>query len=166
MFGESEGKDGKGIFPASAEYTTDLHSFGQLIQEGERNLFQTIVHVEREAKDIRLGRNTQDVDGLNYLAGKTLSYINKQAERATCEAHVAGGVPNLIIRIPEISADTFGYLVYFFMKACVMSGYLQGVNPFDQPGVEAYKTEYVFTPRQRADYMSFIVGRKLSPERV
>lgn len=139
LFGESEGKDHKGIFPASVDYSTDLHSLGQFVQEGTRNLFETIIQVDKVEKEIVIEEDPQDLDGLNFLAGKTIDFVNKKAFEGTLLAHSDGGVPNLVIHLPEISAYWFGYLVYFFEKACGLSGYLLGVNPFDQPGVEAYK---------------------------
>lgn len=140
LFAESEGKDQKGIFPASANFTTDLHSIGQFIQEGRRNLFQTILHVNQAKKEITLKTEENNADGLNYLAGKTIHEINDKAYQGTLLAHNDGNVPNLILELPKLDAYTFGYLVYFFEKAVAISGYLLGVNPFDQPGVEAYKT--------------------------
>lgn len=139
LYGESEGKDGKGIFPASDTFTTDLHSMGQYIQEGLRNLFETIISVENPTKEIRIPLADSDLDQLNYIAGKRLSEVNHTAETATILAHVDGGVPNIIIQIPEISASTIGELIYFFEMGCALSGYMLEVNPFDQPGVEAYK---------------------------
>lgn len=139
LYGESEGKDGKGIFPASDTFTTDLHSMGQYIQEGLRNLFETIISVEKPTKEIRIPLADNDLDQLNYIAGKRLSEVNHTAETATILAHVDGGVPNIIIQIPEISASTIGELIYFFEMGCALSGYMLEVNPFDQPGVEAYK---------------------------
>lgn len=139
LFGESEGKDHKGIFPSSANFTTDLHSLGQYIQEGRRDMFETILSVTKATHDITLAKDEQDLDGLNYLAGKTVSEINQKALQGTMLAHTDGEVPNLIVELPALDTYTFGYLVYFFEKACAMSGYLLGVNPFDQPGVEAYK---------------------------
>ncbi|GAA0428579.1 glucose-6-phosphate isomerase [Lentibacillus halophilus] len=139
LFGESEGKNQTGIFPAPAHFTTDLHSMGQYIQDGRRDLFETILHVNRPKKTMTLGKDAENADGLNYLAGKTLHDINDKAYQGTVLAHTDGGVPNLVIDVPALDAYTFGYLVYFFEKACAMSGYLLGVNPFDQPGVEAYK---------------------------
>ncbi|MBK8969322.1 MAG: glucose-6-phosphate isomerase [Saprospiraceae bacterium] len=139
LYGESEGKDGKGIFPASADFTTDLHSLGQYIQDGRRHLFETLLEIQNPESDIVLEAEADDLDGLNYLAGKTLDYVNKKAAEGTLEAHVAGGVPNLKITIPEANPYYLGQLFYFFEKACAVSGYLLGVNPFDQPGVEAYK---------------------------
>ena len=139
LFGESEGKDNKGIYPSSANFTTDLHSLGQYIQEGRRNIFETVLHVHSAEKELTLERSDNDSDGLNYLAGETIHAINEKAFLGTMLAHTDGDVPNLIIEIPRLDAYTFGYLVYFFEKACAISGYLLGVNPFDQPGVEAYK---------------------------
>ena len=139
LFGESEGKDQKGIFPTSANFSTDLHSLGQYIQEGRRDLFETVLHVQEPKKEITLESEEQDSDGLNYLAGRTIHEINDKAYQGTLLAHTDGGVPNLIVEVPKLDAYTFGYLVYFFEKACAISGYLLGVNPFDQPGVEAYK---------------------------
>jgi len=139
LFGESEGKDQKGLFPASANFTTDLHSLGQYIQEGRRNLFQTVLRVKQPHKDLTLEKDKANRDGLNYLVGKTIHEINDKAYQGTILAHNDGGVPNLILELPRLDAYTFGYVVYFFEKACALSGYLLGVNPFDQPGVEAYK---------------------------
>ena len=139
LYGESEGKEGKGIFPASDIFTTDLHSMGQYIQEGLRNLFETIISVEKPSREIRIPLADNDLDQLNYIAGKRLSEVNRTAETATILAHVDGGVPNIIIQIPEISARTIGELIYFFEMGCALSGYMLEVNPFDQPGVEAYK---------------------------
>ena len=139
LFGESEGKDQKGIFPASANFSTDLHSLGQYIQEGRRDLFETIIKVEKPRHELTIEAAESDLDGLNYLAGKTVDFVNNKAFEGTMLAHTDGGVPNLIVSIPAMDEYTFGYLVYFFEKACAMSGYLLGVNPFDQPGVEAYK---------------------------
>ncbi|MBP1950084.1 glucose-6-phosphate isomerase [Virgibacillus litoralis] len=139
LFGESEGKDQKGIFPASANFTTDLHSMGQYIQDGRRDLFETVLHVNKSKKDITLESDEANSDGLNYLAGHTIHNINEKAYQGTLLAHTDGNVPNLIIELPELDAYTFGYMVYFLEKACAISGYLLGVNPFDQPGVEAYK---------------------------
>jgi glucose-6-phosphate isomerase len=141
LFGESEGKDHKGLFPASVNFTTDLHSMGQYIQDGRRQLFETVLVVEEPSKEIVIPNDPQDIDGLNYLAGKTMSFVNQKAFEGTLLAHTEGEVPNLVIRIPEISPYYFGCLVYFFEKACGISGYLLGVNPFDQPGVEAYKSK-------------------------
>ncbi|WP_353894054.1 glucose-6-phosphate isomerase [Proteinivorax hydrogeniformans] len=139
LYGESEGKDHKGLFPASVNFTTDLHSMGQYIQDGLRNLFETVIKVKNPKEDIALPTDEQDLDGLNYLAGKTVNFINEKALQGTMLAHTDGGVPNIVLNIDEISEQSFGYLVYFFEKACGISGYLLGVNPFDQPGVEDYK---------------------------
>lgn len=139
LFGESEGKDLKGIYPSSANYSTDLHSLGQYVQEGRRDLFETVIKVETPRYDIEIEEEENNLDNLNYLAGKTVDFVNNKAFEGTLLAHTDGGVPNLVVRIPKMDAYTFGYLVYFFEKACGMSGYLLGVNPFDQPGVEAYK---------------------------
>ncbi len=139
LYGESEGKDGKGIFPASVGFTADLHSMGQYIQDGRRTIFETVLEIERSQTELLVPKTDDDLDGLNYLAGKSLDYINKKAAEGTRMAHIDGGVPNLRISIPEASAYYLGQLFFFFEKACAMSGYLLGVNPFDQPGVEAYK---------------------------
>lgn len=139
LFGESEGKDHKGIYPASVDFTTDLHSMGQYIQEGLRNIYETVLQVHTPASDITIEEDLQNMDGLNYLAGKTMDEVNKKAFQGTLLAHTDGGVPNLIVELPDLSPYTFGKMVYFLEKACGMSGYLLGVNPFDQPGVEAYK---------------------------
>jgi glucose-6-phosphate isomerase len=139
LFGESEGKDSKGIYPASANFTTDLHSLGQYIQEGRRNLFETVLHVQRSQKDVLVRKEADNIDDLNYLAGKSIHEINEKAYQGTLLAHTDGNVPNLVVEIPELNAYTLGYLIYFFEKACAASGYLLGVNPFNQPGVEAYK---------------------------
>ncbi|TYR78736.1 glucose-6-phosphate isomerase [Priestia megaterium] len=139
LFGESEGKDQKGIYPSSANFSTDLHSLGQYVQEGRRDLFETIVQVETARHELTIEEDAADLDGLNYLAGETVDFVNKKAFQGTMLAHTDGGVPNLVVSIPSLDEFTFGYLVYFFEKACAMSGYLLGVNPFDQPGVEAYK---------------------------
>ncbi|WP_430734299.1 glucose-6-phosphate isomerase [Fodinisporobacter ferrooxydans] len=139
LFGESEGKDHKGIYPAAVDFTTDLHSMGQYVQEGMRILFETVVYIEQPKTDITIEKDPANLDGLNFLAGKTMDYVNKKAFEGTLLAHTDGGVPNFIIRVPEISPYYFGQLVYFFEKACAISGYLLGVNAFDQPGVEAYK---------------------------
>lgn len=139
LFGESEGKNHKGIFPASANFSTDLHSLGQIIQEGRRNLFETVINVVEPTKELTIEAEQEDLDQLNYLSGKTVDYVNKNAFKGTVLAHVDGGVPNLIVNLKKLDEYGFGYLVYFFEKAVAMSGYLLGVNPFDQPGVEAYK---------------------------
>jgi len=139
LFGESEGKDHKGLFPAAVDFSTDLHSMGQFIQEGSRNLLETVILVDKVAEQIVIGTDKDNLDGLNFLSGKTMDFINKKAYQGTMLAHTDGGVPNLTVTLPDMSAFTFGYMVYFFEKACGISGYLLGVNPFDQPGVEAYK---------------------------
>ncbi|PWU68124.1 glucose-6-phosphate isomerase [Gracilibacillus dipsosauri] len=139
LFGESEGKDFKGIYPSSANFSTDLHSLGQYVQEGRRDIFETVLHVEEPKSNITIEEEAQDLDGLNYLAGKTLDFVNEKAYQGTLLAHTDGQVPNLLVHLPKLDAYTFGYVVYFFEKACAISGYLLGVNPFDQPGVEAYK---------------------------
>ncbi|RXZ84729.1 glucose-6-phosphate isomerase [Paenibacillaceae bacterium] len=139
LFGESEGKDNKGIYPAAVDFSTDLHSMGQFIQEGNRNLFETVIQVGEVSEQITIESTADDLDGLNFLAGKTLDFVNKKAFEGTLLAHTDGGVPNLIVNVADLTPYTFGYLVYFFEKACAVSGYLLGVNPFDQPGVEAYK---------------------------
>lgn len=139
LFGESEGKDGKGIFPAAADFSSDLHSMGQYIQEGMRMLFETALLVENPRKNIEIKSTEDNLDGLNFLAGRTIDFVNSMAAAGTALAHTDGNVPNLSIKISALDAYNFGALVYFFEKACGMSGYLLGVNPFDQPGVEAYK---------------------------
>lgn len=139
LFGESEGKDQKGIFPAAVDFSTDLHSMGQYIQEGRRTIFETVLNVEKAKREVVIEKAEGDLDGLNFLAGKTIDFVNKQAFNGTLLAHNDGGVPNIVLNIPELSAYYFGQMVYFFEKACAISGYLLGVNPFDQPGVEAYK---------------------------
>ena len=139
LYGESEGKDNKGIFPAAADFSTDLHSMGQYIQDGQRLMFETAVLVDEPRKNIEIKENEDNLDGLNFLAGKTVDYVNLKASQGTALAHTDGGVPNLAVRVPKLDAYYFGKLVYFFEKACGISGYLLGVNPFNQPGVEAYK---------------------------
>lgn len=139
LYGESEGKDNKGIFPAAVDFSTDLHSMGQYIQEGMRNIFETVLNVKKSRQTITVKQNEENIDGLNFLAGSTMDLINKKAFQGTVLAHNDGGVPNIIINIPELTPYYAGYLIYFFEKACGISGYLLGVNPFNQPGVEAYK---------------------------
>lgn len=139
LFGESEGKDQKGIYPSSANFSTDLHSLGQYVQEGRREIFETIIKVETPRRELKIEQAENDLDGINYLAGQTLDFVNNKAFEGAMLAHTDGGVPNLTVFIPKLDEYTFGYLVYFFEKACAMSGYLLGVNPFNQPGVEAYK---------------------------
>jgi glucose-6-phosphate isomerase len=151
LFGESEGKDGKGIFPASVDFTADLHSLGQYIQDGMRNIFETVLSIEKSGANIKLGYMENDPDKLNYLAGTTYDQINKKAAEATIMAHSDGGVPVMRISIEAANAYNFGGLVYFFEKACAISGYLMGVNPFDQPGVEAYKKNMFTLLGKRGD---------------
>ena len=140
LYGESEGKKHKGIFPAGVDFSTDLHSMGQYIQDGKRNIFETVINVEESKTDIKIKRDEDNIDGLNFIAGKTMDYVNKQAMKGTIEAHISGGVPNIIINIKKLNEETLGELIYFFELACAISGNILGVNPFDQPGVEAYKT--------------------------
>lgn len=139
LFGESEGKEGKGLFPASAVFSTDLHSLGQYIQQGERLMFETVVTFEKPVRDFIIGEDEENLDGLNFLAGKGLSFVNRKAFEGTVLAHNDGGVPNIALELPEMSEESLGYLIYFFEKACAVSGYVLGINPFDQPGVESYK---------------------------
>lgn len=151
LYGESEGKDGKGIFPASVDLTTDLHSMGQWIQEGERTIFETVISVRKPALSVRVPMDAENLDGINYLAGKGVDEVNKMAELGTKIAHVEGGVPNIHIEIPTLDEYSLGQLIYFFEKACGISGYLLGVNPFNQPGVEAYKKN-MFALLQKPGY--------------
>ncbi|MFC2086535.1 glucose-6-phosphate isomerase, partial [Bacteroidota bacterium] len=139
LYGESEGKENKGIFPVSVNFTTDLHSMGQYIQEGLRNNFETVISVNKTKYKLVIDEEENNLDGLNYLAGKRVSEVNKMAELGTMMAHIEGGVPNIKIAVPELNEFYLGQLIYFFEKACAISGYTLGVNPFDQPGVEAYK---------------------------
>lgn len=139
LYGESEGKDQKGIFPAAVDFTTDLHSMGQWIQDGERTIFETVISVENAAHSVKIPCDEANLDGLNYISGRNVDSVNKMAELGTRLAHVDGGVPNILISIPELSAYYLGQLIYFFEKACGISGYILDVNPFNQPGVEAYK---------------------------
>lgn len=139
LFAESEGKDNKGIYPTSADFSTDLHSIGQAIQEGTRNIFETVISIKNPEHDIIIEKDAEDLDGLNFIAGKSLDYVNKMACKGVILAHVDGGVPNIEIEIEKADAYNLGYLFYFFEKSCGISGYLNGVNPFNQPGVEAYK---------------------------
>lgn len=141
LFGESEGKESKGLFPASVDYTTDLHSLGQYLQDGERHMFETVIKIDGNKNSISIPSDPTDLDGLNYLAGKTVDYVNGKALEATVAAHTQGGVPNLVIQVPEMSAYYIGQLFYFFEMSCALSAYILEVNPFDQPGVEAYKTK-------------------------
>lgn len=140
LFGESEGKDGKGLFPVGAEFTTDLHSLGQYIQEGRRLMFETVLNIEESKTDITINLDEDNLDNLNYLQGKTLSYVNQKAMEGTIKAHTEGGVPNIMINIKKLDEESLGELIYFFEKACAMSAELLEVNPFNQPGVEKYKT--------------------------
>ena len=139
LFGESEGKEQKGIFPASVDFTTDLHSMGQYIQEGRRNLFETVLCVKTPKSNITINNDEDNLDGLNYLAGKDLDFVNKKAMEGTIKAHVSGDVPNIVINMDELNEENIGELIYFFEKACAVSGLLLDINPFDQPGVEYYK---------------------------
>ena len=139
LYGESEGKDEKGIFPTGVDFTTDLHSMGQYIQEGRRILFETVIKIKEPNSDIKINSDDDNLDGLNYLAGKGLDYVNKKAMEGTIEAHVSGDVPNIVIEIDKLDEKSIGELIYFFEKACAISGNILGVNPFDQPGVEKYK---------------------------
>ena len=139
LYGESEGKDGKGIFPASCDFTADLHSMGQYIQEGMRNIFETVVKMEHPNGNVTIEATEENVDGLNYIAGRDLHYVNEQARRGVALAHVDGGVPNILVTMDKLDEHNYGELVYFFELACGISGYTLGVNPFNQPGVEAYK---------------------------
>lgn len=139
LYGESEGKDGKGLFPSSATFSTDLHSLGQYIQDGSNIMFETVVKFGKTEDDFFLKEDAENADGLNFLSGRNMSAVSNEAFRGTLLAHTEGGVPNIILELPELNAYELGYLIYFFEKACAISGYLLGVNPFDQPGVEAYK---------------------------
>ena len=139
LYGESEGKDQKGIFPAGVDFTTDLHSMGQYIQDGRRNLFETVISIEKSKTDIKINSDDDDLDGLNYLTGKGLDYINKKAMEGTIEAHVSGDVPNILISMKKLDEQNLGELIYFFEKSCAVSGMILGINPFNQPGVEEYK---------------------------
>ena len=139
LYGESEGKDNKGIFPAGVDFTTDLHSMGQYIQEGRRKLFETVISIENSETDITINKDEDNLDGLNYLAGKGLDYVNKKAMEGTIEAHITGQVPNILIKVDKLDEINIGELIYFFEKSCAVSGMILGVNPFNQPGVEEYK---------------------------
>ena len=139
LYGESEGKDGKGLFPASVIFSTDLHSLGQYIQQGVRNIFETVIDIKNSNDAVKVPFDPENSDGLNFLSGMDMSEINRCAMNATLYAHNDGGVPNIVLEIPDRSAYTYGYMSYFFELACAVSGYTLGVNPFDQPGVEAYK---------------------------
>lgn len=139
LFGESEGKDGKGIFPASVIFSTDLHSLGQFIQESGRFMFETVISFGKPKKDFMIEEDAENLDGLNFLAGNPMSFVNEKAFQGTVLAHNDGGVPNIVLNVPEMNEENLGYLIYFFEKACAISGYVLGVNPFNQPGVESYK---------------------------
>jgi glucose-6-phosphate isomerase len=139
LYGESEGKENKGIFPAAVNFTTDLHSLGQYIQDGLRNIFETVISVEKPKREVKIPYMESDLDEINYISGKRLHEVNKMAELGTLQAHLDGKVPNMIITVPQINEEIIGQLIYFFEFACALSGYMLGVNPFDQPGVEAYK---------------------------
>ncbi len=139
LFGESEGKDNKGIFPASVTFSTDLHSMGQFIQEGSRIMFETVVDIKKPKMDLFLNNDAENLDGLNFLTNQNMSVVNRKAFEGTVLAHTEGGVPNIVLELEDTSEFSFGYMVYFFEKACAVSGYMLGVNPFDQPGVESYK---------------------------
>lgn len=139
LFGESHGKDGKGIFPSAVNFSTDLHSMGQYIQDGMRNIFETVINVESPVESIEIEYNEEDMDGLNFVAGKTIDFVNKKAMEGTILAHREGGVPNIVLSVPKLDAKSIGELIYFFEMSCAIGGYLIGINPFDQPGVEAYK---------------------------
>ena len=141
LFGESEGKEGKGIFPASLNLTADLHSMGQLMQQGERNIFETFLMVDEPKNKIKIPADKDNLDGFNFVAGKDLDFVNKQAYKATAMAHFEGGVPNMTLTICQADCFHLGQLYYFFERAVAIYGYLLGVNPFDQPGVEAYKSK-------------------------
>ncbi|HIV11283.1 MAG TPA: glucose-6-phosphate isomerase, partial [Candidatus Faeciplasma avium] len=139
LFGESEGKDNKGIYPSSAIFSTDLHSMGQFVQDGARIMFETVVDIKNPKQDLFLENDAENLDGLNFLTNQNMSVVNRKAMEGTVLAHTEGGVPNLIIEVDRLDEYNFGELVYFFEKACAISGYMLGVNPFNQPGVESYK---------------------------
>ncbi len=163
LFGESEGKDGKGIFPASAMFSTDLHSLGQIIQDGERILFETVINVQKVRETILIEEIENNLDGLNYLAGQSIDFVNKNAFKGTLLAHVDGGVPNIVIDVPEINEYSLGHLIYFFELSCGISGYVLGVNPFDQPGVEAYKKNmFALLGKQGYEELKADLDKKLS----
>ncbi len=139
LFGESEGKDNKGIYPSSAVFSTDLHSLGQFIQDGSRVMFETVMQFAKPQKEFFLKDDPTNVDGLNFLSNQNMSVVNRKAYEGTVIAHTEGGVPNIVLEAPELNEYELGYIIYFFEKACAISGYLLGVNPFNQPGVESYK---------------------------
>ena len=140
LFGESEGKDNKGIFPSAVTFSTDLHSMGQFIQEGSRIMFETVMDIKKPQEDFFLEDDAENLDGLNFLTNQNMSVVNKKAEEGTIIAHTEGGVPNIVIELEDTTEFSVGYMIYFFEKACAVSGYLLGVNPFNQPGVESYKS--------------------------
>jgi glucose-6-phosphate isomerase len=139
LYGESEGKDGKGLFPASVIFSTDLHSLGQFVQDGSNILFETVVKFDKAPRELLIKEDTENGDGLNFLAGKSMSFVNEKAFEGTVLAHTDGGTPSLVLNVPAMDEASLGWLIYFFEKACAISGYMLGVNPFDQPGVESYK---------------------------
>ena len=139
LYGESEGKDGKGLFPASVVFSTDLHSLGQFVQDGSNILFETVVLIDKPQREMVIEEDPENVDGLNFLTGRTMDFVNKKAFEGTVLAHADGGTPSLVLHVPSATEEELGYLIYFFEKACAISGYMLGVNPFDQPGVESYK---------------------------
>ena len=140
LFGESEGKDNKGIFPSAAVFSTDLHSMGQYIQDGARILFETVVDIKKPKTDLFLEPDAENLDGLNFLTNQNMSVVNRKAFEGTVLAHTEGGVPNIILELDDTTEESVGYMIYFFEKACAISGYVLGVNPFNQPGVESYKS--------------------------
>ena len=139
LYGESEGKDNKGIFPASATFSTDLHSLGQFVQDGARIMFETVMDIKNPKQDLFLENDAENLDGLNFLTNQNMSVVNRKAYEGTILAHTEGGVPNIVIEVDRLDEENFGEMVYFFEKACAISGYMLGVNPFNQPGVESYK---------------------------
>ena len=151
LYGETEGKDGKGLFPTSVGFTTDLHSLGQFIQDGERIMFETVLAVDRPEADLEIISDKDDLDGLNYLVGKTVDYVNKKACEATVKAHVTGQVPNILLTMDKLDEESLGELIYFFELSCGVSGYILGINPFNQPGVEEYKKN-MFTLLEKPGY--------------
>ncbi|MCI9246779.1 MAG: glucose-6-phosphate isomerase [Clostridia bacterium] len=155
LYGESEGKEGKGIYPTGAEFTTDLHSLGQFIQEGTRNLFETVINIKDSSSNLNIHQDEDNLDELNYLVDKDLDYVNKKAMEGTISAHVDGGVPNIMITMDKLNEFTLGHLIYFFELACAMSGKILGINPFDQPGVEKYKKN-MFKLLGKAGYLKDI----------
>ena len=140
LFGESEGKDNKGILPDSVVFSTDLHSMGQFIQDGSRIMFETVIDIKNPKQDLFLEDDAENIDGLNFLTNQNMSVVNRKAFEGTVLAHTEGGVPNIILELDKIDEENLGYMIYFFEKACAVSGYVMGVNPFNQPGVESYKS--------------------------